>query len=83
MKLSKVFGVFAATIALYVLSIGPAIWVSEKYGFPIYYRTNPDAFETFYRPVLWLAENEPIGDALDWYMLKWQPKFYGKGAGVD
>jgi len=83
MNLAKIFGIFATTAMLYVLSVGPAIWLGEKYSFPANFRTNPKAFETFYGPVVWLAMNTPLGGPLGWYVQMWQPKFCGKGSTAD
>lgn len=52
--------------ALYVLSVGPAIWL-HHHG----YLT--DSAAIIYVPLGYLHESwKPIGDAMDWYMDLWR-----------
>ena len=49
---------------LYVLSVGPAVMIYDRFGpFPL--------FETFYSPVEWVADNTPLGGPLNAYVGLW------------
>jgi hypothetical protein len=45
----------------YVLSDGPAIWL-EIHGY-----IHPNAYETFYAPLIWACGWSPFEEALVWY----------------
>lgn len=67
-------GVITAVTLLplgYVLSVGPAWWLSVKFEAEA---TNV-AFDTIYAPLRWAAARvpEPLQDALDWYVHFWTP----------
>ena len=64
-KWLKVFGVFLATLALYVLSVGPAYWLSVRGILP------DEAFEVVYAPLEYIpgtGTNSP----LMWYFRLWE-----------
>lgn len=46
---------------LYVLSIGPVVWLVEKLNWPEEY------FKNFYQPVVWLHDNTALKAPLEWY----------------
>ena len=51
---------------LYVLGSGPAAWLESHVPLPF------SLLRTVYAPLGFVAElSEPIGNALDWYMLLW------------
>jgi len=47
---------------LYVLSVGPALWLSQKMGW------SEDAFVIFYYPLIKLHEHTFLRHPLDWYV---------------
>jgi hypothetical protein len=50
--------------ALYILSIGPVFWI---YNGPL-----PDAWMTFYAPIIWLDDQVPLCHAFfEWYIELW------------
>jgi hypothetical protein len=52
---------------LYVLSVGPAIWLMNATG------TGEHFAEAFYFPLIWLHQQGGwLGQALDWYVEQWQ-----------
>ena len=56
-----------AVVPLYVLSIGPAVYLLD-HGFA----TWQDSAEWLYTPVIWVANNcEPLGYLLKRYMAWW------------
>ena len=52
-----------ALIALYVLSVGPAVWIHRKTGVEkgVY-------LEVIYAPLIWLHANTPLKDGLEGYV---------------
>jgi len=52
---------------LYVLSIGPALWIVESTG------SGRGAAEVVFMPLTWLHEHTPLRAPLDWYMDLWDP----------
>jgi hypothetical protein len=56
---------------LYVLGIGPAIWLYQRKLMPDSVATE---IEQFYLPLAWLRAigPEPISDAFDWYTELWR-----------
>ena len=53
-----------ALLALYVLSIGPACWLSR--------RLDTESFLVIYQPVGWAGSHcRPFGDVLLWYLHFW------------
>ncbi len=46
---------------LYVLSIGPVVWLVKKLNWP------DELFERFYQPVVWLHDNTALKVPLEWY----------------
>jgi hypothetical protein len=77
----QIDGALIALPVLYVLSIGPMLWLSEK-GFlkGATYKT----FDKWYGPLGWLNDKLPgFGRALNWYADLWFPKVYGRGSADD
>jgi hypothetical protein len=56
--------------ALYVWSLGPAVWLSRRVFTEDGMRP---AVRTIYAPLQWFASiaPEPVGDALNWYAVLW------------
>jgi hypothetical protein len=60
----------ATVLMLYVLSIGPAVWLAGS-GSP---STTERLLEAFYTPLHWMCiEVPPFGKAIDVYMHWWRP----------
>ena len=63
-------GLLLALPVLYVLSIGPAVWIHQNGNLSA---DTKAAIETAYAPLEGLANAfEPIEDALDWYVEFWE-----------
>jgi hypothetical protein len=56
---------------LYVLSVGPAIWLATR---DMLSKSEREALETLYTPLDLLHEThlQPITDGLDWYVVLWR-----------
>jgi len=59
-------------LVLYVLSIGPVMWLGVRKYLPDWAL---GARATIYRPMIWLVEDgpRPIGRAIEWYAALWLP----------
>jgi hypothetical protein len=54
--------VVVVTVLLYVLSVGPACWVSSRAN------SGASTVSLVYRPLTWgMSRSERIADAVDWY----------------
>lgn len=62
-----VVGLFLLPV-LYVLSIGPAIWLAEA-GY--LQGTVIEVLEVVYAPLVWLANDTPLGGPIEWYVDLW------------
>jgi hypothetical protein len=51
---------------LYTLSVGPAVYVAMRSG------SRPDTLRTIYAPLVWAADNTPLGTPLNWYVQQWE-----------
>lgn len=55
-------------VSLYILAIGPASWVAERYPSTEYF------LECVYLPVIFTADCwNPMGQVLEWYLNFWHP----------
>jgi hypothetical protein len=77
MKPRHFVAVAFGVVALYVLSVGPATWLSIRLGSGYSQRLRPafdSAMVNVYWPLALLGDDCPkIGDALSWYMNLWEP----------
>jgi hypothetical protein len=51
---------------LYTLSVGPAAYLVERTG------TGSELAHGVYAPLIWLGENTPLGEPLEWCAQKWE-----------
>jgi hypothetical protein len=64
--------IVVSLLALYVLSMGPVWWASDRFDLWRGYPLCGDPRFTFYAPVFWVCEAcHPFGDALIWYVRFW------------
>ena len=57
-------------LALYPLSAGPLLWISNRTGLP---RGGVKAINTFYGPLIWLrSKSETADKAFEWYFNLWK-----------
>ena len=65
----RTLAALVGTLALYVLSIGPACWVSSRT------KTGEEVLSAVYRPLTWgLSRNEQGDRILSWYSRLWAAK---------
>jgi len=51
---------------VYVLGVGPAVWMVNRYP------ATGGFLQTMYVPLVIIAHNcQPLGEALNWYMRPW------------
>ena len=53
-------------LALYVLSVGPACWLAERFDVL-------DGLQAAYLPLFWVADVTGTWDVLLWYVYLWVP----------
>ena len=59
--------VFLILPLLYILSLGPVVYVLQLTN-----GAGADFAEAFYYPVIWLHDNTPLKEPLEWYVDFWE-----------
>jgi len=70
-QITMTLGVLFILLSLYVLSLGPLVWLSRA---GILSRKTCDALEPFYAPLQSLGNRcKPFNTFMDWYVTLWEP----------
>ena len=63
--LALIVAALLAAPMLYLLSVGPAVWLVNQQYF------HESTFESLYAPLVWLHENTLAEKPLEWYVELW------------